>query len=290
MNRRSFLKGSIASLLLGALSTNKVLASTINSLTPESLNVLLYLIQNKNGDWKIKGTKWTDIKTARLSQFQYNLDTFKPLTIVDNSIVNNVKERYWKEYNCKGRCPKNVNYITSYKSGLKAKESGQLAEAQKLSLGVTHRIHPQYWKEHGSKIGKQNIESGHLSKLHQLYGKDLGKNWGKVGAKVVVDNKLGIHSASKQQRKEWGSIGGKVGGKATSLKYDMKVISKLGNQANVEKYGKKVFANNIKTYEVKSFDSIRQAERYCDIQAPIIRKILKGLQPNTRCGWTFNYK
>ena len=45
MQRRSFLKGSIASLLLGALSTNKVLASTINSLTPESLNVLLYLIQ-----------------------------------------------------------------------------------------------------------------------------------------------------------------------------------------------------------------------------------------------------
>ena len=289
MNRRSFLKGSIASLLLGALSTNKVLASTINSLTPESLNILLYLIQNKNGNWEIKTTKWTNIHKARASQFKYNLETFKPLNVVDYKLSGEFKEKYWKQYGCKGRLQK-VNLLSSYKSGLKAKLSGQFAEAQKLSLGATHRMHPQYWKEHGSKIGKQNIESGHLSKLHELYGKDLGKNWGKVGAKKVVDNKLGIHSASKQQRKEWASIGGKVGGKTTSLKYDMKVISKLGNEANVKKYGKKVFANNIKTYEVKSFDSIGQAARYSNIQGVIIRKILKGLQPNTRCGWIFNYQ
>jgi hypothetical protein len=290
MNRRSFLKGSIASLLLGTLSSNKVLASTINALTPESLNVLLYLIQNKNGDWKIKGTKWTNIKTARLSQFEYDLNTFKPLTIVDNIIVNDVKEKYWKEYNCKGKCPKNVNYLSSYKSGLKAKQSGQWAEALKKSYGASHRMHPQYWKEHGSKIGKQNIESGHLSKLHQLYGKDLGNKWGKIGAKKVVDNKLGIHSASKEQRKEWASIGGKAGGKAMALKYDMKVFSKLGNEANIKKYGKKVFAHNIQTSEVKMFDSIGQAERYCDIQSVVVRKILRGLQPKTRCGWTFNYQ
>jgi hypothetical protein len=287
MQRRSFLKNSIGALLLGALSSNKVLASTINALTPESLNVLLYLIQNKNGDWKIKGTKWTDIKTARLSQFEYDLNTFKPLTIVDNIIVNDVKEKYWKEYNCKGKCPKNVNYLSSYKSGLKAKQSGQWAEALKKSYGASHRIHPQYWKEHGSKRGKQNIESGHLSKLHKLYGKDLGKKWGKVGAKVVVDNKLGIHSASKQQRKEWASIGGKVGGKATSLKYDMKVISKLGNEANVKKYGKPLYAYNLITFESIEFDSIGGAEKYTDIQSVTITKILRGLQSKTRCGWTF---
>lgn len=290
MNRRSFLKGSIASLLLGTLSSNKVLASAINTLTPESLNVLLYLIQNKNGDWKIKGTKWTDIKTARLSQFQYNLNTFKPLTIVDNSIVNNVKERYWKEYNCKGRCPKNVNYLSSYKSGLKAKQSGQFAEATKKSYGASHRMYPQYWKEHGSKMGKLNIESGHLSKLHELYGKDLGKKWGKIGAKKVLDNKLGIHAATKEQRKKWASIGGKVGGKVTSSKYDMKSISKLGNESNIKKYGKPLYAHNHKTYEVIEFDSIGRAERYCKVQSVTITKILRGLQPKTRCGWTFNYK
>lgn len=289
MNRRSFLKGSIASLLLGALSTNKVLASTINTLTPESLNVLLYLIQSKNGDWKVKGTKWTNIKSARLSQFHYNLNTFKPLDIVDNSIVNNVKEKYWKEYNCKGRCPKNVNYLSSYKSGLKAKQSGQFAEAAKKSYGASHRMHPEYWKEHGSKMGKLNIESGHLNKLHKLYGKDLGKNWGKVGAKKVVDNKLGIHSASKEQRKEWAAIGGKIGGVTLRDSGKLLEYSKLGNEANVKKYGKAVFAHNIQTYDVKQFDSIGQAEKYCKIQSSTITKILRGLQPKTRCGWTFNY-
>ena len=67
MNRRSFLKNSIGALLFGALSTNKVLASVVDSIPNDSLNVLLYLIQTKSGDWKVKGTKWTDIKSARLS-------------------------------------------------------------------------------------------------------------------------------------------------------------------------------------------------------------------------------
>jgi hypothetical protein len=289
MNRRSFLKGSIASLLLGALSSNKVLASTINALTPESLNVLLYLIQNKNGNWEIKTTKWTNIDKASLSQFKYNLETFKPLNVVDYTLSGKLKEKYWKQYGCKGRLQK-VNLLSSYKSGLKAKQSGQFVEAIKKSYGASHRIHKEWWIEHGRKIGKQNIESGHLSKLHELYGKDLGKKWGKIGAKVVVDNKLGIHSASKEQRKEWASIGGKVGGVVLRDSGKLLQYSKLGNEANIKKYGKKVFANNIKTYEVKSFDSIRQAAKYSNIQGVVIRKILRGLQPKTRCGWIFNYK
>jgi len=287
MQRRSFLKNSISALLFGVLSTNKVLASTISTLTPESLNVLLYLIQNKNGDWKVKGTKWTDIKSARLSKLYYNLNTFTPLDIVDNSIVNNVKEKYWKEYNCKGRCPKNVNYLSSYKTGLKAKESGQLAEAHKLSLGASHRIHPEYWEEHGKKIGEQNKENGHMDFLHKNWGKDLGKNWGKVGADKVVREKLGIHGAPKQVRIKWASNAGKIGGKVTSSKYDMNKFSKLGNMANIKKHGKRLYAHNKKTYEVIEFDSIGQAERYSGIQSVTITKILRGLQPQTRCGWTF---
>jgi len=289
MNRRSFLKGGIASLLLGALSSNKVLASVVDTLTPESLNVLLYLIQNKNGNWEVKTTKWTSINKANLSQFKYKLETFKPLDIVDYKLAGELKEKYWKQYGCKGRLQK-VNLLSSYKSGLKAKQSGQFKEAIKKSYGASHKIHKEWWKEHGKKIGEQNKVNGHLKKLHQLYGKDLGKNWGKIGAKVVVDNKLGIHAASKEQRSIWGKKFGKLGGKITASKYNMKERGSIGGKVTTEKYGKKVFANNIKTYEVKSFDSIRQAERYCDIQAPIIRKILKGLQPKTRCGWTFNYK
>lgn len=290
MNRRGFIKNSVGALLFGALSSNKVLASVIEKTPNDSLNVLLYLIQCKNGDWKVKGTKWTKIKSAKLSQFEYNLDTFKPLEIVDYTIVNNLKEKYWKQYNCKGRCPKNVNYLASYKSGLKAKESGQFYEAVKKSYGASHRIHKEWWKEHGKKIGELNKQTGHLQMLHDVYGKHLGKKYGKLGAEKVVKEKLGIHSATKEQRSIWGKESGKIGGKVTSSKYDMKERGRVGGKKTTEKYGKSVFANNLITFEVKEFDSIRQAERYCEIQAPIIRKILRRLQPKTRCGWTFNYK
>lgn len=289
MNRRSFLKNSIGALLYGALTSNKALAYVVNSTPNNSLDVLLYLIQNKNGDWKVKGTKWTNIQKCTLSQFEYNLDTFKPLEIVDNSIVNNVKEKYWNEYNCKGRCPKNVNYLSAYKSGLKAKQSGQFAEAIKKSYGASHKIHREWWIEHGKKIGNLNKENGHLKKLHELYGKDLGKKYGKLGADKVVKEKLGIHSATKEQKIEWGKKGGKIGGIITASKYDMKERGRIGGKVTIDRYGKPVFAHNIKTYEVKQFDSIGQAEKYCKIQSVVITKILRGLQPKTRCGWTFNY-
>lgn len=288
MNRRSFLKNSIGALLYGALTSNKALAYVVNSTPNDSLNVLLYLIQNKKGDWKIKGTKWTNIKKCTLSQFEYNLDTFKPLEIVDYKLAGEVKEKYWKQYGCKGRLQK-VNYLSSYKSGLKAKESGQFYDAIKKSYGANHKIHREWWIEHGKKIGNLNKENGHLKKLHELYGKDLGKKYGKLGADKVVKEKLGIHSATKEQKIEWGKKGGKIGGIITASKYDMKERGKLGGKATIEKYGKSIFANNLITFEVKQFNSIRQAERYCEIQTAIIRKILNGLQPKTRCGWTFNY-
>lgn len=289
MERRSFLKNSIGTLLFGALTNNKVLASVIDTIPNNSLNVLLYLIQNKNGNWEIKTTKWTNINKAKVSQFKYNLETFKPLNVVDYKLAGEFKEKYWKQYGCKGRLQK-VNLLASYKSGLKAKQSGQFIEAHKLSLGASHKMHPEYWKEHGKKIGNLNKETGHLKMLHEVYGKDLGKKWGKIGAKKVVDNKLGIHSASKEKRKKWAAIGGKIGGKVKASKYDMKALSKLGNEGNVKKYGKAVFAHNIKTFEVKEFDSIGQAEKYCKIQSVTITKILRGLQPKTRCGWIFNKK
>mgnify|MGYP003349433817 CR=1 FL=1 len=42
--------------------------------------------------------------------------------------------------------------------------------------------------------------------------------------------------------------------------------------------------------ESEDLVNLNIAERDLKIQAPIIRKILRGLQPKTRCGWTFDYK
>lgn len=289
MQRRSFLKNTIGTLLYAGLTSNKSLASVVNSMSDDSMDILLYLIQHKNGDWKVKGTKWTDIKSARLSPHYYNLESFKPLEIVDFTKTKSVKEKYWKQYNCKGRL-QHVNYVSSYKSGLKAKESGQFINACKNGGYATHKMYPTYWKEHGKHIGNKNKESGHLDNLHITHGKYLGKRYGKLGAQKVLENKLGIHSASKQQRTEWATIGGKIGGKIRASKTDMKKLSKLGNESNIKKYGKKLFAFNKKTFENIEFDSIGQAEKYCDVQSCIITKILRGLQPHTRSGWVFNKK
>jgi hypothetical protein len=113
-----------------------------------------------------------------------------------------------------------------------------------------------------------------------LAATQINKNQGKKNAKSGHMNtiqKLGC------------SIGGIVSGNKKT-KEQMKQISKLGNQANAEKYGVRIYATNLNTEEVWEYISIREAERDLKIQAPIIRKILRGLQPKTRCGWTFEYK
>jgi hypothetical protein len=66
MQRRDFLKNSLFGLLGVALTSNKALASVVEILTPESPKVLLYLIQNTKGQWKVRGTKWIDIVTKKL--------------------------------------------------------------------------------------------------------------------------------------------------------------------------------------------------------------------------------
>jgi hypothetical protein len=102
MDRRSFLKNSIFALLATSISSNKVLAGVAETLTPSSTKVLLYLIQNKKGYWFVRGTKWIDIAKTKINEEKYNIDTFKPLDIVDNTIADDRRLQLWKENNCGG--------------------------------------------------------------------------------------------------------------------------------------------------------------------------------------------
>lgn len=107
MDRRGFLKNSIGALLFGALSSNKVLSQVVETLTPTSPKVLLYLIQTKSGVWKVKATKWVDLyKQKRLKPCKVNVKTFKVLDIVDYEIATQRKFELWKQYNCSGRLTK----------------------------------------------------------------------------------------------------------------------------------------------------------------------------------------
>jgi hypothetical protein len=104
MLRRDFLKNSIGALLGVALTSNKALASIVETLTPESPKVLLYLIQTTSGLWKVKATKWVDLyKSKRLKPCKVKKETFQALDIVDYENATKRKYELWKQYNCIGK-------------------------------------------------------------------------------------------------------------------------------------------------------------------------------------------
>jgi hypothetical protein len=135
------------------------------------------------------------------------------------------------------------------------------------------------------KAGLKNIETGHIQRLGKKNGVIFGKIWGKINGKKNVES-----GHMKVIQKIGASLGGKVGGVVTRDSGKLKEHAKLGNEANQQKYGKRIIAYNQNTEKCWEYISIRECERDLKIQAPIIRKILKGNQPKTRCGWIFEYK
>lgn len=172
MKRRDFLKNSIGFLLFGSLASNKTLAKTIECFEPKSIDVLLYLIQTKDGDWKIKGTIWKYLAKQRLSSLHYNLDTFKALKVVDNSDANKFKKYYWNKYNCNGRCVV-LDYLQSYKNGIQSKENGQLKSIQSIG-GIAA----------GKILYKNNIG---LFGMSDVRTNEIKVKGGKVMGRVAVE-------------------------------------------------------------------------------------------------------
>lgn len=155
MNRRSFLKNSIGALLFGALTSNKVLASIVESTPDNSLKVLLYAIQTKDGYWKIKATKWINLKKETLRYKDFNIETFKPLGIFDNSKIKEYQKRYAKKYNAV-RSLHSVNHIQCSINGKKHCVSKQATFSSRSMGGFT------------------NFKNGHIQ--------SIGKQWGAINA------------------------------------------------------------------------------------------------------------
>jgi hypothetical protein len=132
----------------------------------------------------------------------------------------------------------------------------------------------------------EGLEDGDLSKysLKQLNG---------LIAATEINNQQGQKNAESGHMKSIQPLGCSIGGKVSASRKSKEhfiEIGKLGNEANQQKYGVRIIATNLLSEECWEYISIREAERDLKIQAPIIRKILKGNQPKTRCGWTFEYK
>ena len=205
MQRREFLKNSIGALLFGALTSNKVLASVINSVPKNSLDVLLYLIQTKKGHWKVKGCIWPKLAKDRLNPNKFNIETFQPLKVIDNSEANKYKKFYWDKYGCKGRCI-GLDYLQSYKNGIKAKETGQFLQFAKIGgnasmpKGVYGRV---------QKLGnKTSYEKGlGIHNKNNVNYQKWKSDAGKKGAQTQIKEGKGIH-IDAETRREWSRLGG----------------------------------------------------------------------------------
>ena len=167
MERRDFLKNSLFSLLGVALTSNKALASVVETLTPESPKVLLYLIQNKKGQWKVRGTKWIDIAKKRVDSNKVLIETFKPLEIVSNDIANKRKNQLWIEYGCSGEKGAPLDIVVSEKRARNAQHSPKM---KKYLESNEWKLNWKKGRFDGSKIagkilGQKNKESGWMNKI-----------------------------------------------------------------------------------------------------------------------------
>jgi hypothetical protein len=168
MERRDFLKNSLFGLLNVALISKKSLASVVETLIPNSPKVLLYLIQNTKGQWKVRGTKWIDVPTKKLDSSKVLLDTFKPLEIVDNKVANVRRNELWKIHNCSGEKGGPLDVIVSTN---RVKDNH--TKSEKLKAYMSSDVKKEHWKKAliaggkswGKILGKRNKESGWMNKI-----------------------------------------------------------------------------------------------------------------------------
>jgi hypothetical protein len=161
MERRSFLKNSMFALFSAAISSNKVLATVADTLTPESLKVMLYLVQTNDGQWKVKATKWIDLYEKRLKACFVKPETFKLLDIVDYDVANTRKVELWKQYNCTGRLTK-IKIIEDSINGRKAINSENYLtylQSDKFKLNKKKRS-AAAGKLRGKILGQENLDKG----------------------------------------------------------------------------------------------------------------------------------
>jgi len=217
MDRREFLKNSIAGLLFASLEFNPTLKTVVDVLDISSPDVLLYLIRNKKEQWKVRGTKWVDIAKQKLDSNKVDLETFKPLEIVSNDIANSRKNELWIQYNCSGEKGGPLNVVISKQRALKAHKSPKM---------INYINSPEWvdnWylgkiaggKSYGKILGKKNVETGWLDSIRpkesafKTFTKEQFKEYTSMGGKAaaIVNLESGqVHRAqqlaAKSRRKK----------------------------------------------------------------------------------------
>ncbi len=83
-----------------AIETNPVLKRAAQLVDDHS--VVLYLLQNQDGKWKVRWTKHTQMTKKKISDKNVRIETFKILEILPESKAEARRRELWKEYGCSG--------------------------------------------------------------------------------------------------------------------------------------------------------------------------------------------
>jgi len=171
MNRREFLK--LGSLFAAAMviNTNPILnaAAKLADTNPDT-KVLLYIIKNrKTGKWHVKATKYTDIAKKRLSLNCWEVDTFRPLQIVDNSEATEVRNKLWKLH-IGTKVPNSIIDVVSFtQGGLKAGPKTGAIWAQRFRDNDPRAIKLLQARIEGARLWQELYPEEHKAKLAKLY-------------------------------------------------------------------------------------------------------------------------
>lgn len=170
MERRDFLKLSVLVSAALALESNSILRNALE--LTDSNSVMLYLLQNKDGKWKIRWTKYTQITKNKITPSKVNIETFKILEIVPESIAEKRRRELWKIYECSGNSGTTVGVKRTTASGkrLAVHPNTLVYRGSELNLEHLKKAASLGGKAIGPVQGKRNVESGLWSRINKESG------------------------------------------------------------------------------------------------------------------------
>lgn len=235
MDRRDFLK--LSSLVAAYAILNpklKVIESIVNTFD-HSNRVLIYLMQNKKGQWHVKATKnYQDPKKGVLKS-KWVTDTFRVLEYTTELEANERKRLLWEEYKCKGQyVPYNLKSImSSNKICLSKLSSSGFYKSEKFYNTFILSGAPAYMNKLRSEGGIEAVKS-HMKYISSFVTPEGRKNaikiWGEAGSKHAkseegkkktaeigkvwgpINGTRKLKSFTDLEKKEYGRIGGLSGG------------------------------------------------------------------------------
>jgi hypothetical protein len=283
MLRRDFLKNSIGALLGVALTSNKALATIVETLDSNSPKVLLYLVETITGDIKVRATKWVDLPIKRLIPSEVKPETFKALEIVDVDKVYQRRLELWKEHNCTGRMGHLVSMGIPMTDEMK-KEYGEQASKnhkgkkrsveirKKISLKAIGRISSRKGVICSEEVRKKMSESGKVKIFTDEHKNNISKATTGIknpfyGKKHNQETLIKISQSTKQRPN--GMLG---------KKHSDETKKKIAEKSKIRKTITKPV--NLYSYEIDffigKFKSYGQAARFVNANPECLRLTING--------------